>query len=429
MKKRILIAVSMLLAIGDLSAQEDSPRKEWTESIGIQVFFRQGKTDLDMGYMGNRKSFDQFIKAISPMVTGTITADENGRHVLSKVSEIHIVAGASPEGSSELNQKLSEERAESIRKALMELIPESTGLFRIEAVGVDWNGLRKMVETSGMPQKDTVMKIIDETPVWITDSKGETTDSRKIKLMELDGGAAWRYMFKEFFPELRGAGGKISCDITSVVLNLGAGSDIHTKLETPPLDSTLTFSPVPGQPVKPFMALKTNMLYDAALVPNIGIEFFLGKGWTIGADWMYAWWRIDRKHYYWRTYGGDLYVRKYFGKKAGVKPLQGHHLGVYGQILTYDMETGGRGYLGDRWSWGAGIEYGYSLPVARKLNIDFSIGAGYLTGEYMEYLPMDGHYVWQSTRQRHWFGPTKAEISLVWLLGRYNINSNKGGRR
>ena len=98
-------------------------------------------------------------------------------------------------------------------------------------------------------------------------------------------------------------------------------------------------------------------------------------------------------------------------------------------MLTYDLELGGKGYLGDKWSYGAGIEYGYSLPVAKRLNIDFSLGIGYLGGKYMKYLPMDGHYVWQYTKQRHWFGPTKAEISLVWLIGRGNTNPNKGGRK
>ncbi len=61
------------------------------------------------------------------------------------------------------------------------------------------------------------------------------------------------------------------------------------------------------------MALKTNMLYDLALVPNIGAEFYLGKGWTINGSWAYAWWTKDPKHLYWRVYGGELGVRKYFG--------------------------------------------------------------------------------------------------------------------
>jgi hypothetical protein len=181
---------------------------------------------------------------------------------------------------------------------------------------------------------------------------------------------------------------------------------------------------------KPFyMAAKTNMLYDLGIVPNVGVEFYLGKNFSVVGNWMYSWWKSDKAAWYWRTYGGDLAVRYWFGKKAQEKPLQGHHVGLYGQIVTYDFEVGGRGYLGDRWSWGAGAEYGYSLPVAKRLNIDFNLGVGYLGGEFKEYLPIDGHYVWQVTKHRHWFGPTKAEISLTWLLGRGNDNEGKGGKR
>ncbi len=192
---------------------------------------------------------------------------------------------------------------------------------------------------------------------------------------------------------------------------------------------------------KPFhMALRTNILYDAVTVPNIGIEFNLGSGWTIGASWMHAWWKNDRAHNYWRNYGGELDIRKYFGKRAERKPLTGHHLGLYMQALTYDVELGGRGYMGgkpggtifDKASYGIGIEYGYSLPIARRLNLDFGIGIGYLGGEYRVYDPSDTHYVWKETRHRHWFGPTKAEVSLVWLIGkvtairRKEANDEKG---
>jgi len=85
------------------------------------------------------------------------------------------------------------------------------------------------------------------------------------------------------------------------------------------------------------------------------------------------------------------------------------------------------GTLWDKTNYAAGVEYGYSLPVANRLNIDFTLGVGYWGGKYYTYIPLDGHYVWQATKNRHWFGPTKAEISLVWLLGRGNSNNKKGG--
>ena len=189
---------------------------------------------------------------------------------------------------------------------------------------------------------------------------------------------------------------------------------------------------------KPFyMAVKTNMLYDVLAVPNIGIEFYLGKNWSVSGSWMYGWWDKNSKHRYWRIYGGDIAVRKWLGRKAAEKPLTGHHLGLYGQVFTYDVEWGGTGYMGGRpgktlWNspnYAMGVEYGYSLPIARRLNIDFTIGVGYWGGKYYTYSPLDGHDVWESTKKRHWFGPTKAEISLVWLLGRGNSNNRKGGMK
>lgn len=192
------------------------------------------------------------------------------------------------------------------------------------------------------------------------------------------------------------------------------------------LTRTVTLSQSP----RPFyMALKTNMLYDLALVPNGGVEFYLGKNLSVAGNWMYSWWKSDKVNWYWRVYGGDLALRYWFGNETNEKPLQGHHLGVYGQMLTYDVEVGNKGILADRWSWSAGVEYGYSLPIARRLNLDLTLGVGYHTGEFYEYIPIDGHYVWQATKIRHYMGPTKAEISLVWLLGRGNENTDKGGKR
>ena len=184
-------------------------------------------------------------------------------------------------------------------------------------------------------------------------------------------------------------------------------------------------------------ALKTNALYDIALVPNIGAEFHWGKDWSVGANWMYAWWNRDASHKYWRVYGGDLYVRKWFGKKAQSETFAGHHAGLYVQALTYDFCLGNRGYMGgepggnfwDKVSYAAGVEYGYSFPIARRLNLDFTVGVGYLQGNYHEYKVVDDCYVWQATKNRKWFGPTKAEVSLVWLLGKGQSDKQKGGGR
>ena len=187
---------------------------------------------------------------------------------------------------------------------------------------------------------------------------------------------------------------------------------------------------------KPFyMGIKTNMLYDLGAIPNIGAEFYLGANFSVVANWEYSWWKSDKKSWYWRSYGGDVALRYWLGKASRNKPLTGHHLGLYGQMITYDFEVGGRGYIADSgfgkdksedgtlgWNWAAGLEYGYSLPIARRLNIDFTLGVGYHWGNFKEYLPIDGDYVWQATKRRQYIGPTKLEVSLVWLIGCDNYN-------
>ncbi len=196
------------------------------------------------------------------------------------------------------------------------------------------------------------------------------------------------------------------------------------------------FSPS-GQGRKPVCAsIRTNLLYDAALVPNIGAEFYLGNDWAIYGNYVHGWWSKNSGHRYWRIYGGELGIRRYMGCRCYDSPITGHHLGVYTQIVTYDFEFGGKGQMGgtpgrtilDRANYGAGIEYGYTLPVHRRLNIDFSIGVGYLGGKYIEYRPDDRFYVWEKIHRRNWFGPTKLEISLIYLLGKGHVNATEGGR-
>ena len=189
---------------------------------------------------------------------------------------------------------------------------------------------------------------------------------------------------------------------------------------------------------KPFyMAIKTNMLYDVAAVPNIGAEFYLGKNFSVAANYMHAWWSKEANSFYWRYYGADMSIRWWFGKPTRVKPLQGHHIGVNYQILTYDFQLGNKGLMAgmpngnlvDRANHIVALEYGYSLPIARRLNLDFGIGFGYHWGLFEEYTPVDGHPVWQATKRRQYFGPTKLEVSLVWLIGCGNYNKDKGGKR
>ncbi len=404
------------LVVGSVFAQD---RKD-----SVSIHFKQGYSTLDLSIRNNRESLKRMTDSLN-----SETADPAYR-----LRSVRIIGGASPEGSVLLNRRLSEKRAKVLFDYLSQYgaLPESSKGFSF--VGRDWNGLLQLVKLdSDVPHQQEVIAFLQEI---ITDSKGVKgdTDAAVGRLARFKNGEPYRYMYKVLFPELRAARLLLGYDRVWKPLPSLPG----LPLDFPLVKDRLPFvAPAPMAADNFYMAIRTNLLYDALLVPNIGVEFTLGNRWTIGGNWMYAWWHNDRKHDYWRIYGGDLYVRKYFGRKAMEKPLQGHHIGLYAQILTYDFELGGKGYMGgipggtlwDKFNYGGGIEYGYSLPIARRLNLDFSIGIGYLGGEYHEYIPDDDCYVWQATKNRNYWGPTKAEVSLVWLIGKGNVNKKKGGKR
>ena len=402
--KRILFL--FLLFYGGMAAAQ-----EMRDSV--RVYFKQGRSVLDMSFGNNRNALENIIKRLWQRRGDTLYLDR-----------VVFVGGASPEGSVRRNNELSEQRAKALFDYLSNYVYLPDSLMTAEFLGRNWRGLLRQVEHAPeVPYREEVLELLRDIC-----NQNDDTDSSLERQMQLRKGEPYRYLYRNFFPDLRASQVQfrykpVRPDILHDTVYINMTDTLWLR------DTVYVKVPVEAEKRPFYMAVKTNMLYDAALVPNIGVEFHLGKGWTIGGNWMYAWWHSDTKHNYWRIYGGDLDVRKYFGKKAKEKPLTGHHLGLYGGIVTYDFELGGKGYLGDKWSYHAGIEYGYSLPVAKRLTMDFGIGIGYLGGEYEEYKPIDNHYVWQATKQRHWFGPTKAEISLVWLIGRGNTNKGKGGTR
>jgi len=421
-KKLILIA---LIFIGCcLSAQAAGDVRD-----SVKIYFRQGKIDLDLSLHSNRSALERIADSLHTSYADSVY----------RLEKILVVGAASPEGSVRLNKWLSEKRAGVLFDYLSRYGSLPDSLKTTDFLGRDWNGLIRLVENDPeVPYRDETLALLREIADEAQGSAPSKDDQMRL-IQQLRGGEPYRYMYRRLFPELRASW--LYLWYEKIWNPKALARPPRAEAYIPQAETRIAPDTIymPAQtPEKPFyMDIRTNMLYDLLAVPNIGVEFYLGKGWSVVANWMYGWWKTDRRHWYWRTYGGDIAVRRWFGRAAKEKPLTGHHLGVYGQIFTYDFETGGRGYMGgkpggtilDKMNYAVGVEYGYSRPIAQRLNIDFTIGLGYWGGTYHEYRPIDGCYVWQATKRRKWFGPTKAEVSLVWLIGHGNRNKEKGGRR
>lgn len=174
------------------------------------------------------------------------------------------------------------------------------------------------------------------------------------------------------------------------------------------------------------LAVKSNLLVDGAMVPNIGLEIVFVNQWSVNMNWYFAWWKNNSKHRYWQVYAGEVELRKWLGKRAKRFSLEGHHLGAYFMGGTYDFEWGYKGYRSN-FSYNVGLAYGYGVKIAKSLYLDFGLGVGFIGGTYKKYIPEGNHYCVVKEKRRRYFGPSKAEISLVWAFGDLFLNKQKGG--
>lgn len=397
------------------------------ESHEMYIQFKVNKSALDETLGDNAARLSEVIAFLEKAHSDSVL----------QFVEISFCGSASPEGPLSLNRKLSVRR----RKALEDYIRSKVSFPLRDSIVThcndavsDWELLTRLVEASDMPHKEEATDVIRLVPEFTYNNAGQLTENRKKRLMELQHGSTWKYMLRHFYPRLRY--GRLVLQTvfpkTEIIIpeNMMTVEGPAVVAAPSPLSShSITCLPpsVRKRRRNVILAIKTNLLYDALTIPNLGVEVRLSDLWTVHANWMWGWWKNNfSRRYFLRAYGGELSVRRYLGSLAAKKPFSGHHVGIYGQIFTHDFRKGNHGYMGgkpkgtmwDKMSYAVGAEYGYSVPLCRRLNLDMSLGVGYMTGIIHDYTPLDGCKVWQRTRTRHWFGPTKAEVSLVWIIGK-----------
>lgn len=162
---------------------------------------------------------------------------------------------------------------------------------------------------------------------------------------------------------------------------------------------------------KPVFGLKTNLLYWAVAVPNIEFEFYLGKGVSLQLEGAYTWagfvLPVDKSYYIWNA-GAE--VRFWLNNDA---KFNGHFFGVHGGAGQYDMKFGQVGNQGDY--YGAGITYGYMLPIKKRFHMEFSIGGGWANYSKLSYKYFNrANYEVSRENNLNYFGVTKAKIAVVW---------------
>lgn len=362
----------------------------------------------------------------------------------SNINSIEIRAYASPDGANAANKRLSVNRCKAIADHIIENTGIAAQLVNLQPEGIAWQELTAMVQQrSDVPYRDDILRVLTQTPVWIFNNKSEVIGSRKKTLMDLHGGIPYRWLYDNLFPTLRNA--------VAVSLYLKNSTADNTPIEAltdnqtensaqPQSETQIIVSPennvetipttiqpvqtaddiVPCTPEHRF-ALKTNLIYDALLMPSLEFEWRINRRWSVAVEGNLAWWKNDPKHKYYQL----MYIQpeaKWWFRTKG--PWHGMYAGIIAGGGKYDLENGKKGYKGEGGI--AGLSFGYMWPIARNLSLEAAIGVGYMYTRYKEYHPYDGHYLYERTSTTNYFGPVKAKFAIVWRFGDIKCNKRKG---
>lgn len=380
-----------------------------------KVYFALNKATIIPTHDSNAESMVEFID-------GVVAAAHSGH-----IDHIDVYAYASPEGPFLNNNRLSVERCNVVADYISRHVNVPLKDIHTYPGGVAWEGLRTLViENPHTPYRSAVLRILDE---YIPDActNRDMSDICRVSLMSIDNGHTYRWMLENLFPRLRyslviytytTADSPIDHPVRK---NTGiAPGLISAAAMAAPLPSSIDdITPMPLQPLHR-LAIKTNLLYDAALLPNIEVEYLAGKHWSVAIEGGVAWWGKYSKERSYRLAMVSPEVKYWIRPRA---PWHGLYAGAFAGGTLYDLEKGSPGYRGEG-AFG-GISLGYMWPVSRCLSLEAAVGAGYLFTRYKEYIPLEGHHVYQRTKDLHYFGPLKVKLSLVWRLW----DQNKSVRR
>jgi outer membrane protein OmpA-like peptidoglycan-associated protein len=405
-----------------------------TVSGRAYIDFVVNTTELRPDYHHNQTELEKIRNTIDSIRYG-----ENAR-----ITGITIKGYASPEGPYKKNVRLAKGRSERLTRYLIEEYGIDDKLIQTEYEPEDWEGLRRYVAESFLPHREQILDIIDTST--------EDPDS-KLRRIEKSYPDDYYDILINGMPYLRHSDYHVDYEKTVNHWIAGINDSIYGLPQAQPID--VGAMPKSFKTYEPLFALKTNLLFDAIMAPNIEIEIPFGKDrkWSVMIEDWFPWWLFNRNAkqgsnpyrllgvpYYSTEAKGyqDAYevwligaeLRRWIGKCPTQRPaLTGTFWGVYVAGGKSDIERKSQGNQGEFVSIGATI--GHSWLLSRHWNLELSGSIGVLFGPRRHYHGEfdDTHLIWQFSDNIFYAGPTKLKLSLVYVFNNFFKKKKKGGER
>ena len=170
------------------------------------------------------------------------------------------------------------------------------------------------------------------------------------------------------------------------------------------------------------VGIKTNIIPDALLSPNLGLEIGLAPKWSLDLTGQINFWWVN--HHTWKHWMAQPEIRywlcdRFAGHFFGLHAIGGeynfgkihnniHFLGSdFSQLTDYRYQG---------WAAGAGIAYGYSWILGKHWNLEAELGIGWMYTRYDKYSCENCGRKLESDRHHNYFGPTKVAINFEYIF-------------
>ncbi|WP_044269178.1 DUF3575 domain-containing protein [Bacteroides timonensis] len=433
MKRRLLVLFSslcyMLPLIHSIGVWGGEAVSHAADSICLHpllLYFRFDRSLVEYDYMDNPRTLHEFHALFSDSLSASC------------IDTITITSYASPEGAARYNSRLAHRRAVAVKGYLLWKYPH-LDQYRIvvRPQGEDWTGLRQLVEAdTSVPDREDVLQILEEIP---------DTERCKILLRRLNCGYAYTYINKNLLPKLRNAAvcmmkmkdraaqrmwasrdSLLRVDESSQLAGCG-GEESFARVHSPSASSLASpFVPGAFRRVRPLVSLKTNLLSWAGLAsdgkvtsfrPNIALELFFARRWSLSASGEYACWRGGTDRKFWGISGYSLEPRLWLLGDGTYRFL---YVGAYGRLGDFDYQPhpdGDAGRMGASATgtcWSAGLSLGLHLRLSRHWGLEAGLRGGYRNASGKAYDNEPPHAYYHHDLSSGRWGVTGLDFSVTY---------------
>lgn len=165
-------------------------------------------------------------------------------------------------------------------------------------------------------------------------------------------------------------------------------------------------------PSSRYVAVKTNLAAWAGTIMNLAADVQVSEHFSVELPVLWCPWHVSSKH------AVKTFTIQPEGRYWLARPGEGHFFGVHAHIGWFNVKWNRDRYQDtSRPLLGAGISYGYLLPLGEHWAGEFTLGAGYANMKYNTYYNI-GNGARIDTRTRNYWGITRVGISVVY---RFNL--------